>query len=124
MSFFRVNLKTRNPLNGAAGNSRLAAIIRANERKRQRGQLKILTMAYCKGPAFPIEVTVTRVAPSGGLDPHDGLGAALKGCIDGIADGLGLESDRDPRVTWKLAQRRGRPREYAVEVGIQPKGDA
>ncbi len=66
-----------------------------------------------------IVVTLTRVAPSGGLDPHDGLGAALKGIIDGVADGLGLKNDRDPRVVWSLAQRRGPAGVYAVEVEIR-----
>ena len=42
----------------------------------------------------------------------------MKGVIDGIADGLGLKNDRDPRVVWHLAQRRGAPKEYAVEVLI------
>jgi hypothetical protein len=116
--FTAAGLVTRNPNNGASGNSRLAAIIRSNERKKQRSSLRLLTMAHVKDPAFPVTVTITRVAPSTGLDPHDGLGAALKGVIDGIADGLGLANDRDDRVTWKLSQRRGKPREYAVQVEV------
>lgn len=76
----------------------------------------LLTRAHVKAVTFPVRVIVTRVAPSSGLDEHDGLGAALKGCIDGIADGLGLTNDRDPRVTWELRQQRGRG--YAVEVEI------
>jgi len=31
-------------------------------------------------------------------------------------DWLGLKSDRDPRITWTYAQRRGAPREYAVGI--------
>ena len=84
----------------------------------QRSAAHVHVLAARPLPDLPVVVTVTRVAPSQGLDPHDALGPALKGCIDGVADALGLANDRDPRVTWKLDQRRGRPREYAVEVHI------
>jgi|ERR1041384_5393911 hypothetical protein len=113
---FSVQVKTRNPLNGQAGNSRLASILRAKERSRQRTLCNMMTRAHVKRPEFPCVVKLTRVAPSNGLDPHDGLGAALKGVIDGVADGLGLTNDRDGRVTWELGQRRGKG--YAVEVEI------
>jgi hypothetical protein len=119
---FQVAVKTVNPLNQQTGNTRLAGIIRGKQRKEQRGLLALMTRAHVKRPAFPVRVVVTRVAPSSGLDEHDGLGGALKGCIDGIADGLGLVSDRDARVIWELRQRRGRSHEYAVEVEIMPEG--
>lgn len=70
-------------------------------------------------PPFPVVVTVTRLAPSSGLDPHDGLGAACKAVIDGVTDGLGLTNDRDPRVTWKLAQERSPRGVYGVRVRIE-----
>lgn len=116
----RLNVKTTNPNNGSIGNSRVAGLVRARIRKTQRqlAWAKVMS-ALGLAPRLPAEVTVTRVAPSTGLDPHDGLGAALKATIDGIADALGLKSDRDPRVTWHLAQRRGEPGEYAVEVAIK-----
>lgn len=117
---FTIAIKTTNPNNGATGNTRRAAIIRTEQRRAQRQTARLHTLA-ARGridPTFPLTVRVTRVAPSGGLDPHDGLGPALKGVIDGIADGLGLKNDRDERVTWVLAQRRGAPRVYAVEVAI------
>lgn len=120
---FTVALKTSNPNNGQQGNSRLASILRAKTRKQQRSLVRLMTMTLhdCPYtiplPSRVIEVTVTRIAPSNGLDPHDGLGAALKGCIDGIADGLGLKNDRDPRVRWILKQRRGKG--YGVEVSFR-----
>jgi hypothetical protein len=113
----RLELRTRNPNNGATGNSRLAAIIRASRRRVERRRAHAALVGVALPPA-PWRVTVTRVAPSSGLDPHDGLGAALKGVIDGVADGLGLRSDRDPVVSWVLDQRRGARGEYAVEVTI------
>lgn len=117
---FTIPIRTSNPNNGQTGNSKLAAIIRARTRATQRKAAWVRTLAAVGlSPTFPCTVTVTRVAPSGGLDPHDGLGAALKGCIDGIADGLGLKNDRDARVTWILTQRRGPAGVYAVEVAVE-----
>jgi hypothetical protein len=66
-------------------------------------------------PALPCVVTLTRIAPRE-LD-GDNLQGGLKACRDGVADWLGLD-DRDPRVTWQYGQRKGKPREYAVEVEI------
>ncbi len=71
------------------------------------------------GAAGGLTVTLTRVAPRE-LD-DDGLASGLKSVRDGIADGLGLKSDNDPRVTWKRDQRRGGVREYAVEISIAPR---
>ena len=120
MIAFTLAIKTTNPNNGSQGWSRNAAFAKARARKAQRLEAWAMTLAHAgPAPTLPSTVALTRVAPSGGLDPHDGLGAALKGVIDGIADGLGLTNDRDPRVTWVLAQRRGKPREYAVDVQIE-----
>ena len=68
------------------------------------------------GSLLPCTVTLTRVAPSAGLD-GDNLQGSLKACRDGVADWLGVD-DRDPRVTWHYEQRRGGRGEYAVEVSI------
>ncbi len=123
MIAFTLAIKTTNPNNGGQGWSKHAAFAKARRRKAQRKLAWARTLsAVGLSPRFPCTVTLTRVAPSGGLDPHDGLGAALKGCIDGIADGLGLKSDRDARVTWRLEQRRGPAGKYEVEVSIQTGG--
>jgi len=112
---FTIPIRTRNPCNGSQGVTRGAMFARQRERTRQRNIVR--SVVRCSGPyVLPVVVTVTRVAPSRGLDPHDGLGAALKGIIDGVADGLGLSDDRDSRVAWRLEQRRG---QYAVEVRIE-----
>jgi hypothetical protein len=66
---------------------------------------------------WPLDVTITRVAPRA-LD-DDNLRGACKAVRDGIADALGLPSDRDPRVTWLYAQEKStRPGEYAVRITI------
>ncbi len=64
-------------------------------------------------------ITLTRVAPSE-LD-DDGNASGMKSIRDGIADALGLKSDRDPRVAWKCDQRKAGVREYAVEISITPR---
>ena len=38
--------------------------------------------------------------------------------LTGIADALGID-DRDPRVSWRYSQKRGKPKEYLVEVSIE-----
>ena len=58
-----------------------------------------------------IEIVLTRVAPSSGLD-SDNLPTSLKHVRDGLADWLGID-DRDPRVTWRYRQERG---PYCVRV--------
>ncbi len=62
---------------------------------------------------LPCVVLLTRVAPKP-LDNHDNLASAFKGLVDGIADVLGVD-DRNPRVTWLYAQRKG---PAAVELGV------
>jgi hypothetical protein len=61
-------------------------------------------------------VTLTRVSPRE-LDGHDNLRGALKHVVDSIARELAVD-DRDPRVTWAYAQRRGKAREQAVLVEV------
>lgn len=112
-------MRTTNPNNGSRGWSRNAAFASARRRKAEREAARVHVLVVRPLPPFPVVVTVTRVAPSSGLDPHDGLGAALKGVIDGVADALGLRNDRDPRVRWVLDQRRGAPGVYGVEVRIE-----
>lgn len=73
--------------------------------------------AFCYVPTHPLPcvVTLTRIGPR--LLDDDNLRGALKAVRDGIADRLGVD-DADPRVEWRYAQRRGEPRQYAVDVAI------
>lgn len=66
---------------------------------------------------LPCVVTLVRVAPRR-LD-GDNLQSGFKALRDGIADRLGVD-DADPRVTWKYDQVRGRAKEYAARVKIEP----
>ena len=64
----------------------------------------------------PVTVTLTRVAPSTGLDEHDGLPSAFKFIVDALAELLGEKNDRDPRYHWRYRQECG---PYAVNVTIE-----
>lgn len=114
-------LRTKNPMNNSQGTTRGAMFAAAKVRKAQRYTTFLVVRPAWKGSgmALPVKVTLTRVAPSNGLDPIDGLGASLKSIIDGVADSLGCPNDRTPLITWVVEQRRGKPREYGVEIRIE-----
>ena len=118
-------VKTRNPMNGQTGNSKLAAIIRSQQRAKLRGITKLVVLAALKshqmiGPELaPWRVRMTRVS-AGRLDPHDGLGASLKGCIDGVAEALGIDDGDAARIRFVLEQRKGPKGHYEVEILLEP----
>lgn len=98
---------------------RLVSVANAREHWAQRAKrAKAHRMAAMAVPkhSLPCVVTITRIAPRT-LDTDNNASAA-KALRDGIADRLGVK-DNDPRVTWRYDQRRGKPREYAVEVKIE-----
>jgi hypothetical protein len=73
------------------------------------------------GPShpLPVVVTLTRIAPRA-LD-DDNLRSGFKAIRDGVADRLGVD-DRDPRIEWRYAEKRGNPKQYAALVRIEPRG--
>jgi hypothetical protein len=119
-------VRTRNPNNGQTGNSKLAAIIRGNAKAKVRAATFMVVAAALKRRGFkgpdlaPWLVRITRVS-TGRLDPHDGLGAALKGCIDGAAEALGIDDGDEGRIRFQLEQRRGKRGQHLVEILLQPK---
>lgn len=115
---FRIDVRTPNPSNMSTGSSRLAL---SSLKKKQRGYASSIATYLFRASGeswLPCKVTLTRVAPSNGLDPHDGLPCSMKSLADGIADALGLTNDRDERVEWAYAQRRGVRGEHAVEIEV------
>jgi hypothetical protein len=93
---------------------------RAGRAKAQRGLVALMLRARAKAPKLrPIVgglvVTLTRIAPRA-LD-DDNLRGALKACRDGVADWLGVD-DRDRRVEWRYAQKRGAAKAYAVVLEV------
>lgn len=91
---------------------------KANRAKFQRGQAYMA--GYCAHlgePKRPVVITLTRIGPR--KWDSDNLAISAKAVRDGIADALGID-DGDERLEWRYAQRKGRPKEYAVEVEIVP----
>lgn len=66
--------------------------------------------------APPAVVTITRLAPSS-LD-SDNLQGSAKHVRDAIAKWMGVD-DRDPRVTWHVAQERTRRNVYGVRLDVR-----
>lgn len=62
-----------------------------------------------------VTVTLTRLAPRE-LD-DDNLARSFKAVRDEVAKQLGID-DRDKRVKWAYAQRRGKVKEYGIELQI------
>ncbi len=97
--------------------------VRAKRAKAHRsaGLLVVRAALRGKAPVFPLTVIITRIAPRA-LD-DDNLTGSAKSLRDGVADALGID-DRDPRVKWAVAQRRGKSREYGAEIELTWNVDA
>lgn len=63
------------------------------------------TVARTMMAVAPLSVTITRIAPSKGLDDDNAVSSA-KGVRDSVAAILGID-DRDERVDWLVNQERG-----------------
>lgn len=106
MQSVHVHLRTVSALNVREHWSTRAARVR-NERDLTGWMLKRMTK-----PEPPLIVTLTRVAPSNGLD-DDNLSGALKGVRDAVADWLGVDDKDRETVRYEYAQRRG---PWGVEI--------
>ncbi len=91
-----------------------------HQRARRAREHKTATwysLRAAKAPhTLPCTVTLTRIAPR--LLDGDNLQAGLKACRDGVALWL-QKDDAHPGITWRYAQRAGKPKEYAAEVVIE-----
>lgn len=137
----RLDVATKNPLNNSQGRTRAGMLWRARERRKLRqmtamqcglqlGLLTPWTMPLIRRvdreagslnvaivPVKRITITLVRISPLP-LDHWDGLRAALKPVVDGVADFLGVK-DSDKRVMWNYNQTKGRVREHAVEITFE-----
>lgn len=93
-----------------------AAKARRAAAHRGAAHVALLAASVPSPPTGPVRVLLTRIGPRR-LD-SDNLAGACKAIRDGVADWLGID-DGDPRVTWEYGQRRGKAREYAVEVEVE-----
>lgn len=80
--------------------------VRAKRVKRERETVRWYLVGHPK-PALPCVVTLTRIAPSNGLDPFENLPSSLKGVVDEIAAWLQVNDRRDDRVRYECRQERG-----------------
>lgn len=99
-------------------NSREHWSARAKRVRKERYAVWLFTQA-CKKPEPPLRVTLTRVAPSSGVD-DDNLASALKSVRDQIADWLGVDDKHRDIVRYEYDQRRG---PWAVEISWRPLHD-
>lgn len=83
--------------------------------RRVQYQREAVGLMMPHGVPVPSVVTLTRVSP--GILDDDNLQASLKSVRDEIAKRSGID-DRDPRVQWRYAQRRGPVRRYEVVVEV------
>lgn len=81
-----------------------------------------LRCTYWLVPPLPLTITLIRISPHR-LDSGN-LEACFKHVQDGTADWLcgayGQGQDRQQGLTWQYAQRKGTPRQYGVEIRIEP----
>ncbi len=91
--------------------------VRSARAKAQRTAVTLVlrgTVAAQMMHVAPLVVTITRVAPSSGLD-SDNLVGSGKHVRDAIAGVLGID-DRSPLVTWVVAQERG---DWGLRIRIE-----
>lgn len=104
------------PLRTVPGmNVREHHMARARRVKAEREQVGWALRAIGR-PALPCMVTLTRSAPSNGLD-DDNLTGSLKGCRDAVAEWLGVDDRRRDIVRYSYEQERG---PWAVRVEFAP----
>ena len=110
-------IRVRVPVRTGAGlNDRCHWRVRAKKTKEQRQATYWLLRHMEPAKESLLTVTLTRLAPSNGLD-DDNLAGSLKAVRDGVADWLGID-DRDPRVKWAYGQRRDPV--WGVEIEVRP----
>ncbi len=97
-------------------NMRSHWLVKAKRVKAQRAAVTLALGPLARRATLPVVVTITRISP-GTLD-IDNLWSSQKAVIDAIAWMLGID-DRDPRVTWRVAQRKGGKGQYGVVIDIQ-----
>jgi hypothetical protein len=109
-----IPLRTARGMNGSHGHWSTDA----KRRKKERHTTHLFLRARDPGKGLiecgSLQITITRVGPTNGLD-SDNLQGALKSVRDGIADWLGI-NDNDKRVQWIYGERR--EKNWSVHVQL------
>lgn len=96
--------------------------------KRHWQQKLLIKSAFIKEKidvSLPCKITVVRIAPRA-LDKHDNLRTSLKYIVDAISENItGIKkagrADDIEGFEWEYDQRKGKAKEYAVEITIEEK---
>lgn len=119
---FMIPVRTKNPLNGSRGNSKIAHVIQARERADHRDTARMLTVATMSrmhlSPADLVPCVVRLARLSAGKMDDDGLAASQKGVRDGIAKALGVD-DGSVAIRFEYSQVKVKARVYGVRVTIE-----
>lgn len=107
-------MKVEIPIKTVSGmNAREHHMARARRVKAEREAVG-WAVATIAPPKPPCTVTMTRLAPSNGLD-GDNLQSSQKGVRDALAKWIGID-DKSPLVTWQYDQQRAKDYGVVVEV--------
>jgi len=98
---------------------------KANRHKTQKWMVRKAFRDHSINVQLPVEITMTRIAPRM-LDSHDNLPCSLKFLADQVASEItGIKqagrADDCKEITWKYFQKKGKVKQYAVEVKIEEK---
>jgi hypothetical protein len=96
-------------------NAREHHMARSRRVKSERATVGWYLRAFTK-PALPLIVTLTRIAPSAGLD-DDNLASALKSCRDSFAEWIGVDDRHRDVVRYRYEQERGA---WGVRIEADP----
>ena len=112
-----LHVESENKIRSSANRFAMAGKI-----KRQRATVRlVLDATFTKRPLAHgrnrFTVTLTRIS-AGSLDAHDSLPASMKAVADEVAAFLELD-DRDPRIEWRYAQQKCRPKQWGVTITIE-----
>ena len=113
MSRFTVTYRMRLKSESNMRDSHWSQRYRRRKACRDLGFWLVKMQSWMAAPAA-LKVTLTRVAPSTGLD-DDNLRGAFKSVRDGIADKL-MRKDNDPDIEWCYSQSRG---DWGIEITIE-----
>lgn len=101
---------------GAALNSRTHWAMRAARARKERA---VIFNACKRLGEFhaPDTVELIRVAPR--MLDDDNLAGAFKAVRDEIAYIFGVDDGPKGPITWRYAQRKGAPKQYAIEIAME-----
>jgi hypothetical protein len=105
---------------GAALNARVHWFRRAARAKKERAV--VATVLHChRRPTLeptcpPTTCTLARIAPR--MLDDDNLAGAFKSIRDEVAAFFGVDDGPKGPIAWRYEQRKGAPKEYAVQIAL------